>query len=51
MVDEINPPINTNASGDTNGLLLSAMGINPPIAVKLVNTIGKKRNSPASRIT
>ena len=34
-VEEINPPINTRANGDINGSLLRAIGVTPPIAVKL----------------
>ncbi len=49
-VEEIKPPISTKANGDINGLLLSAMGVNPPIAVKLVSTIGRNLISPASLI-
>ena len=49
-VELINPPINTIANGEINGFVEIAIGIKPPIAVSDVNTIGKKRTSPASRI-
>jgi hypothetical protein len=46
MVELINPPMSTIASGDIRGLVLKATGIKPPIAVIVVNTMGKKRISP-----
>ena len=50
MVELIKPPISTMAKGDINGFVDKAIGNNPPIAVKDVSTIGRKRTSPASRI-
>ena len=47
-MEEISPPINTKARGEINGLLLSAIGISPPMAVKLVRTIGRNLSSPDS---
>jgi hypothetical protein len=37
MVEEINSPINTNASGEMSGLLLKTISDSPPIAVSAVN--------------
>lgn len=50
IVEDTNPPINTSAKGDISGLLLSKIGVNPPIAVKLVSTMSRNRSSPASFI-
>ena len=50
MVELINPPINTIAKGEIKGLVDHAMGIRPPMAVRVVNTIGKNLISPASRM-
>ena len=49
-VELIRPPIKTIARGDVNGLVDPAIGINPPIAVRVANTIGKNLISPASRM-
>ena len=49
-VEEIRPPMSTRDNGEISGLLLKAIGVNPPIAVKLVRMIGKKRSSPATLI-
>src|SRR6266545_4939229 len=49
-VDEINPPMITHASGAYSPLPWSAIGNRPPIAVRLVSTIGRNRTSPAFRI-
>ena len=49
-VELINPPISTIANGEISGLVDSAMGISPPIAVREVSTMGRNRTSPASRI-
>jgi hypothetical protein len=40
----------THASGEYSGLFSIASGINPPMAVNEVNTIGTKRISPACSI-
>jgi len=50
IVELINPPINTIASGAISGFVDKAIGKRPPIAVKDVRTIGKNRTSPASLI-
>jgi len=47
-VELINPPIRTMANGDISGLVERAIGIRPPMAVREVRIIGKKRISPAS---
>ena len=46
-VDEINPPIITQASGPYSPDPDSASGSSPPMAVTLVNSTGKNRTSPA----
>ena len=48
MVELIKPPINTIARGDIKGFVDQAIGIKPPMAVMVVNTIGKNLISPAS---
>ena len=48
IVELINPPMITNASGEYNGLFSITNGINPPIAVSVVNMIGINLVSPAS---
>jgi hypothetical protein len=45
-VELIKPPISTIARGEISGLVLKAIGISPPIAVIVVNTMGRKRISP-----
>lgn len=47
-VELISPPIKTMARGEISGLVESAMGIRPPIAVIEVRMIGKNLISPAS---
>ena len=49
-VDEINPPMITHASGEYMALFWTASGSRPPMAVALVNRIGRKRTSPARSI-
>ena len=49
-VEEISPPIITIARGEIKGLVEMAMGIKPPMAVKVVKIIGKNLTSPASFI-
>ena len=39
--------MSTSASGEISGLLFKAIGVNPPIAVSDVSTMGRKRISPA----
>ena len=49
-VELISPPISTMANGAISGLVESAMGISPPMAVREVSTMGRKRTSPDSRM-
>src|SRR2546428_13979480 len=44
------PPMITQASGEYSPLPCRAIGSRPPIAVRLVSTIGRNRTSPALRI-
>ena len=44
------PPMMTHASGACNPLPWRAIGSRPPMAVRLVSTIGRKRTSPALRM-
>jgi hypothetical protein len=46
MVELINPPMRTIARGEISGFVLKATGINPPIAVIVVRTMGRNRISP-----
>ena len=47
---DTSPPMITQASGAYIALPWIAIGSRPPIAVRLVSTIGRNRTSPARRI-
>ena len=50
MREEISPPMMTHAKGEYKGECSRTNGMSPPIAIRVVNTIGMKRDSPAFSI-